>query len=124
MYTAIDHFRRNKKYRFTADIDNEMIQVSSSAEDAVDRLSYREIIRSIHYLTPVYRTVLRLFIIEGFSHQEIAKQLGISVGTSKSNLAKARVQLQKKLFKRNQIQLQGQQDDSEHGDHAVGLSYL
>jgi len=46
--------------------------------------------------------VLNLFIIEGFSHEEIAKELGISVGTSKSNLAKARKQLQKLLFQQNQ----------------------
>jgi DNA-directed RNA polymerase specialized sigma24 family protein len=45
--------------------------------------------------------VLNLFIIEGFSHEEIADQLGIAVGTSKSNLAKARKQLQKILFTQN-----------------------
>jgi RNA polymerase sigma-70 factor (ECF subfamily) len=43
--------------------------------------------------------------VEGFSHEEISKQLGISVGTSKSNLAKARKQLQKILFRQNKILL-------------------
>jgi len=71
-------------------------------EDAVDKISYDEILAAIRYLTPGYRTVLNLFIIEGFSHEEIAKELGISVGTSKSNLAKARKQLQKILFQQNQ----------------------
>ncbi len=105
VYTAIDHFRKNHKHQFTADLDNGVIQVASVGEDALDRISYEEIIRSIQELTPGYRTVLNLFIIEGFTHEEIAEQLGISIGTSKSNLAKARRQLQKILFKQNEIQV-------------------
>jgi RNA polymerase sigma-70 factor (ECF subfamily) len=105
VYTAIDHFRRNQKHQYTTDIDNGIIQVSAGGQDAVDRISYDEIIRSIQDLTPGYRTVLNLFIIEGFTHEEISQQLGISVGTSKSNLAKARRQLQKILFQQNQIQV-------------------
>ncbi|MFI5187490.1 MAG: RNA polymerase sigma factor [Chitinophagales bacterium] len=105
VYTAIDHFRKNQKYQFTSDLDNGIIQVSSGGEDALDRISYEEIIRSIQDLTPGYRTVLNLFIIEGFTHEEISEKLGISIGTSKSNLAKARRQLQKILFRQNQIQV-------------------
>ena len=99
IYTAIDHFRRNQKHRFMADIDNGTIQIASGGEDVVDRISYDEIIRSIQEVTPGYRTVFNLFVIEGFSHEEIAEKLGISVGTSKSNLSKARKQLQKILLK-------------------------
>jgi len=105
VYTAIDHFRKNQKHQFTTDLDNAIIQVSSGGENALDRISYEEIIRSIQDLTPGYRTVLNLFIIEGFTHEEISEKLGISVGTSKSNLAKARRQLQKILFQQNQIQV-------------------
>jgi len=105
VYTAIDHFRKNQKHQFTTDVDNGVIQVSSGGEDALDKISYEEIIRSIQDLTPGYRTVLNLFIIEGFTHEEISEKLGISVGTSKSNLAKARRQLQKILFQQNQIQI-------------------
>jgi len=105
VYTAIDHFRKNQKHQFTTELDNGIIQVSSGGEDAVDRLSYEEIIRAIQDLTPGYRTVLNLFIIEGLTHEEIADQLGISIGTSKSNLAKARRQLQKILSQQNQIQV-------------------
>jgi RNA polymerase sigma-70 factor (ECF subfamily) len=79
--------------------------VSSVGEDALDKISYEEIIRSIQDLTPGYRAVFNLFIIEGFTHEEISDQLGISIGTSKSNLAKARRQLQKILFQQNQIQV-------------------
>lgn len=105
VYTAIDHFRKNHKHQFTAELDNGVIQVASGEEDAIDRISYDEIIRSIQDLTPGYRTVLNLFVIEGFTHEEISTQLGISVGTSKSNLAKARRQLQKILYKQNDIQV-------------------
>lgn len=103
IYTAIDHFRRNQKHRFTAELDDGIIQVSSGGEDALDKISYDEIIRAIQEVTPGYRTVFNLFVIEGFGHEEIAGQLGISVGTSKSNLSKARKQLQKILLKRKNI---------------------
>jgi len=101
IYTAIDHFRRNQKHRFTAELDDGVIQVSAGGEDALDKISYDEIIRAIQEVTPGYRTVFNLFVIEGFSHEEISDQLGISVGTSKSNLSKARKQLQKILLKGN-----------------------
>lgn len=104
VYTAIDHFRKNHKHQFTTELDNGIIQVSAAGEDALDRISYEEIIRSVQELTPGYRTVFNLFVIEGFTHDEISEQLGISTGTSKSNLAKARRQLQKILFQQNQIQ--------------------
>src|SRR5258705_9772021 len=105
VYTAIDHFRKNRKHEFTVDLDNEIIQVSADREGALERISYKEIIRSVQDLTPGYRTVFNLFVIEGFTHEEISEQLGISIGTSKSNLAKARRQLQKILFQQNQIQI-------------------
>lgn len=79
------------------------MHLPSVEEDSISKLSYEEIMSAIKFLTPGYRTVLNLFIIEGFSHEEIANELGISVGTSKSNLAKARKQLQKILFQQNEI---------------------
>ena len=66
-------------------------------------LMYKELIKEIKKLPPSYRTVFNLYVIDGFTHQEIANQLGISVGTSKSNLSKARVLLQK-IIKNNDLQ--------------------
>jgi RNA polymerase sigma factor (sigma-70 family) len=100
IHTAIDHFRKNHKYRLTTKIDIEFIQFASTG-DVIDQMSYDEIVRSIQNMTPAYRTVFNLFIIEGFSHEEISQKLGISIGTSKSNLLKARRQLKKILFKQN-----------------------
>lgn len=104
VYTAIDHFRKYHKHKMVMDLDQVVMQVPSVGETAVDKLSYEEIIRGIQELSPAYRAVLNLFIIEGLSHDEIADKLGISTGTSKSNLSKARRQLQKILFKQNQTE--------------------
>jgi RNA polymerase sigma-70 factor (ECF subfamily) len=105
LYTSIDHFRKNHKYRFTKELDNEVAWRPAEGEDALDRISYNEIVRSMQKLTPGYRIIFNLFIIENFSHEEIAKRLGISVGTSKSNLARGRKQLQKILLTQNQLAL-------------------
>lgn len=105
VYTAIDHFRKNHKHRLVTQLDNVVYQVPAGGEEAMDKLSYEEIIRAIQDLSPGYRTVFNLFVIEGMSHEEIARQLEVSVGTSKSNLSKARKQLQKILFKQNEIQV-------------------
>jgi RNA polymerase sigma-70 factor (ECF subfamily) len=103
VYTAIDHFRKNRKHRFIMELDSEVIQVSAGSEDALDRISYDEILTAMQKLTPGYRIIFNLFIIENFSHEEISKQLGISIGTSKSNLARGKRQLQKILLRQNQI---------------------
>jgi RNA polymerase sigma factor (sigma-70 family) len=104
VYTAIDHFRKNQKHQVVTQLDTIEYHVATVAEDAVDKLSYEEIIRAVQDLSPGYRTVFNLFVIEGLSHEEISNHLGISTGTSKSNLSKARRQLQKILFKQNEIQ--------------------
>jgi RNA polymerase sigma factor (sigma-70 family) len=102
VYTAIDHFRKNQKHKVVTELDSVVYQVESVSENAIDKLSHEEIIRAIQELSPGYRTVLNLFIIDGLSHEEISNKLGISTGTSKSNLSKARRQLQKILFRYQQ----------------------
>lgn len=69
----------------------------SIQSQAISKLSYDELLKSINQLTPSYRAVFNLFVIDGYSHEEIGKMLNISPGTSKSNLAKARINLQKLL---------------------------
>ena len=103
VYTAIDHFRKNNKHKNVIELETAIVHFPVEAETAFNKISHDEIIRFIQDLSPAYRTVLNLFIVEGFSHEEIAGQLGISIGTSKSNLAKARKQLQKILFHQNKI---------------------
>lgn len=105
VYTAIDHFRKYHKHQLVTQLDDVVYQIPSLNEDALEKIAYEEIIRAIQLLSPAYRTVFNLFVIDGLSHDEIAAELGISTGTSKSNLFKARLQLQKILLKQNQIQV-------------------
>lgn len=104
IYTAIDHNRKFNKYEVTS-YGGTIIDMPGIEETALDKISYGEIIKAIRNLSPAYRTILNLYIIEGFSHNEIAEKLGIAVGTSKSNLSKAKIQLQKILFNSHQTVL-------------------
>ena len=104
VYTAIDHFRKNKKHMHNGQLDGSNLQIVAPFENALDKLSYDEIRKAIQQLSPAYRTVFNLFVIEGMSHEEIAKKLGVTTGTSKSNLAKARMHLQKILLNQNQVE--------------------
>lgn len=103
VYTAIDHFRRNHKQRVITELDESYMHLPDNGENSLAKMSYEEIVASIKLLSPGYRTVLNLYLVEGFSHEEIAEELGITLGTSKSNLAKAKKQLQKILFQQNEI---------------------
>jgi RNA polymerase sigma-70 factor (ECF subfamily) len=94
--SAIDYFRRNEKHYHTLDIS--YVQYESSSDiSALDKLSEQEIIDAIQLLPPSYRIVFNLYVIEGFKHEEIAHELNISVGTSKSNLSVARNKLKRIL---------------------------
>lgn len=64
-------------------------------------LSVREILAMIDHLPDGYRTVFNLYAVEGYSHKEIGAMLQISEGTSKSQLSKARVLLQRMLLQKN-----------------------
>jgi len=90
--TAIEALRRNKKFSLHTTLDF----ISETSEDlsVLDTLTGEEILQQIMSLPPGYRMVFNLFAIEGFSHAEIAQQLNISEGTSKSQYAKARRHLQ------------------------------
>jgi RNA polymerase sigma factor (sigma-70 family) len=97
VYTAIDHYRKNYKKKLNDEIDDAHFTVTDYNESAIDIMSYKEIIELVQKLSPTYRTVFNLYVLDGYKHEEIAKQLNISVGTSKSNLAKARYNMQKML---------------------------
>jgi RNA polymerase sigma factor (sigma-70 family) len=95
--TAIDHFRKNNKKNFLVDIKDDHLETIDPQETSINKLSYKEIIEIVQRLSPGYRTVFNLYVIDGYKHEEIAKQLNITVGTSKSNLAKAKMNIQKML---------------------------
>jgi RNA polymerase sigma-70 factor, ECF subfamily len=98
------HFRKNavRKERTTEDGTTPTQIVHGTQNHArmsvVDRIALDEAIRQ---LSPGYRAVLILHDVEGYEHEEIAKMLGCAVGTSKSQLHKARIKLRRLLKERN-----------------------
>lgn len=97
IFTAIDHFRKNKKHYQLSDMNDDVLMIAVNEETNLDKLSYKEIIECVQKLPPAYKTVFSLYVLDGFTHEEIGNQLGIAIGTSKSNLSKARMHLQKMI---------------------------
>ena len=96
--TAIDRLRKDNFLPEIGQIqENIWLEDHSQASD--QNLLYKELIKVIKKLPPGYRAVFNLYVIDGYSHQEIANKLNIAVGTSKSNLSKARTLLQKFIKK-------------------------
>jgi RNA polymerase sigma factor (sigma-70 family) len=103
--TCIDHYRKNSTHQIGKQVTEEAENIADHKETGLDVLSYKEIIEAIRQLSPGYRTVFNLFVIEGMKHEEIAAHLGISVGASKSNLSKARENLRKILLKKTDVKV-------------------
>lgn len=99
--TCIDHYRKVNSSINGHMLTHESENIQDHSETGIDVLSYKEIIDAIRLLSPGYRAVFNLFVIEGLSHEEISKKLGISVGASKSNLSKARDNLRKLLLNKS-----------------------
>jgi RNA polymerase sigma factor (sigma-70 family) len=93
--TSIDYYRsRIRKIEMEELNANHELKDS---ENILSHLNYEDLIKLVQKLSYAYRTVFNLFAIDGFSHEEISEMLSISVGTSKSNLFKARENLKKML---------------------------
>mgnify|MGYP002141982349 FL=1 len=93
---CINHLKKNKKM-WTLETA-ELAQVrDASVDEILNPMNTADILKCIAELPLGYRTVFNLFAIEGFSHQEIAQQLGISESTSKTQFLKSKLRLQEKL---------------------------
>lgn len=90
---------RSKKLLFSVG-NEELFRDSLSYEHIIEDITAEDLLEVVKELTPQYRLVFNLYAIEGYSHKEIAEELGISEGTSKSNLSRARSLLQEKVLKR------------------------
>lgn len=98
--TAIDSVRKKKD--FHVQLDEERTLIIDNHEEDVELERYNNIkveviMKLIQKLSPVYKLVFNMYVFENYSHKEIAEELNINIGTSKSNLAKAKMNL-KKLF--------------------------
>ena len=90
--TCIDYYRRNVRRR-TEDLDS-IYSVSTDDPDVLSHLTEQEILAAVQELSPAYRAVFNLYVVEGYSHKEIGEALNITESTSRSNLVKARAKLQ------------------------------
>ncbi len=94
---ALNMIRKQKRSIYELNPNIELTQQMSTDEALHSDLSEEEILTLINNLPPGYKTIFNLFVIDGFSHNDIAKQLQISTSTSKSQLYKARKMLQKRV---------------------------
>jgi len=97
--TAIDRYRKNKKkirLQYEENIEED-IAVTSEELNIYKHMEASEIMKMVQKLAPSQRTAINLYLVEGFTHQEIADILGISIGASKSNLFKAKRAMANKL---------------------------
>lgn len=103
IHTAIDHYRKKIKALKMESLEN--AEMESQDNQVLSNLNYHDLIQLIQKLSTAYRTVFNLFVIDGFSHQEIAQKLSISEGASKSNLFKARKQLREMIEEMENIKI-------------------
>lgn len=95
--TALEKYRRQTQlYAIGDEIDAEL---DIEPERVTDNLAVQDLLNLVRELSPQYKMVFNLYAIDGYSHKEIGEMLGISEGTSKSNLARARYILQEKVKK-------------------------
>lgn len=93
--TSIEHYRKANNRKFYVEIDQAHEIVFDSA--IIDQLAVQDLLKLVQKLPDGYRTVFNLYSIEGYNHKEIGKLLGITEGTSKSQLARARATLQRNI---------------------------
>jgi len=95
--TALEKYRSQV---FLQRVDDMKEEMDEEMDDGIyNNLTSKELVEIIQTLSPKYRLVFNLYAIEGYNHQEISRELGITVGTSKSNLSRARAILQKRIKK-------------------------
>ena len=94
---SIDYYRKYHKNKEALEVAYIKDSGNPTYNDALDNLAYDDLLKIMQKLSPAYRMVFNLYVIEHLSHQEIAEHLNISVGSSKSNLAKARQKIKSML---------------------------
>ena len=93
--TALEKYRSQVILQRVDDVKED---IRDEADNGIfENLTSQELVELIQTLSPRYRMVFNLYAIEGYSHKEISDELGISTGTSKSNLSRARAILQEKI---------------------------
>ena len=95
--TALEKFRSRTPI---LTIDERLeVPLEIISDTIISKLAAAELMKMVQELSPQYRLVFNLYAVEGYSHREVAESLGISEGTSKSNLSRARNILQERIIK-------------------------
>ena len=94
--TALMHLRRTDALSLSEDIQ-EARGLFTEEATPVEKMGYRDLMRLVAALPPDARTVFNMYVIEGYSHKEIAKELGCTEATSRSKLQRARIRLQEMI---------------------------
>lgn len=97
VHTAIEQHRRHQM-SFVESVD-ESHETIAGTMDCTDNVQYKDLLALIQLLPHGYRTIFNMYVIDGYSHREIAEKLQISEGNSKSQLSRARQWLQERLLK-------------------------
>lgn len=92
-------FIRKRKRLVFNEFSGMKTELIPTNENVVSDLGAQDLMKLVQKLPDGYRLVFNLYVVEGFSHQEIADQLGISVNTSKSQLSRAKANLRKTIEK-------------------------
>jgi len=106
--TAIDFFRKSRnipEYAHSELVENKAGEIKEAEPENQEYMNLHpnEIMEAVQKLSPSYKMVFNLYVMDGYTHKEIAQQLGISEGTSKSNYAKAKINLRKMLERKLKI---------------------
>jgi RNA polymerase sigma-70 factor (ECF subfamily) len=94
---SLEKFRKERHLHSLSELEDQVEDVMQ--ENIISSITAKDLVKMIQDLSPKYRMVFNLYAIEGYSHKEISQMLGISEGTSKSNLARARAVLQRNVKK-------------------------
>ena len=95
--TVLQKYRKEQYLNVVSDNVMEEIDLDTAYGD----VSLQTLLRYIQELPNKYRLTFNLYVLDGYSHKEISEMLGTSLGTSKSNLARARMILREKIKKEN-----------------------
>ncbi len=93
---CLQHLRKHKKWKGIVDLNEAILSVKASYEiSGIASMDLQDLYDVIYKLPDGYRLVFNLYVVEGYSHKEIASMLEISENTSKSQLSKAKSKLRK-----------------------------
>jgi RNA polymerase sigma factor (sigma-70 family) len=101
---AIDYYNQNQKYAMQVNYDDSLDKQDDSVQQLFSKLQMEELLGIINQLADGYRIALNLYVIDGYSHAEIAKMLNISESTSKSQLSRAKEILRQRLKEKKLVE--------------------